>query len=144
MKISGIFSSQEPGELSKQPYRKYFARVRNLVMLLLMFSMGLKTAEVTGLRWQDLNLLSGKLVLKGEKIGQERTLSLDDDVLNYLTRWRAYQAKGTYYRALEYIFTDLEGRPLSKIYLYSVLAFWFINTFLPVRLIPDVPPDAGF
>ncbi len=144
MKFPGFDSSKEYNGLSGRPSKKYFNRIRNLIMLLTMFEIGLSTAEIIGLRWQDVNLPSGRLNVRRKAGRMEKEYLIDDDVLKILKRWRKYQARGTYYKALEFIFTDYEGKPLSRFFVYSLLFLWYINTFFPVKLVPDAPKDSGF
>ena len=66
MKFFGFDSAGGPGEYSGRPSKKHFSRIRNLIMLLTMFELNLSTREVVGLRWQDLNLLTGQILLRRE------------------------------------------------------------------------------
>ncbi len=115
-----------------------------MIMLLTMFELNLSTREVVGLRWQDLNLLTGRLLLRRQVGGPEKEYNLDEDLLWILKRWRKYQARATYYKALEYVFTDYEGQPVSALFVYTLQFTWFLNTFIPLNLVPDAPRDSGF
>jgi len=144
MKFTGFHSPKGYEEQSKRPSKKYYNRIRNLIMLLTMFELGLSTAEVIGLKWQNLNLKTGRLIFKRGKKGMKNDIVLEDDLLEILIKWRVYQARGTYYKALEYIFTDREGRQMSRFFVYYLLFLWGLNTFLPLKVVPDAPPDSGF
>lgn len=113
-------------------------------MLLTKFELALSTAEVINLKWQNINLKTGRLFFSRAKKGMKNEIFLEDDLLEILVRWRDYQARGTYYKALEYIFTDREGRQMSRLYVYSLLFLWYLNTFLPIKVVPDAPPGSGF
>ena len=60
-RIPETLTSDEQKRLLKQPNRRYPTRERNLAMLHLMLSMGLRLSEAVNLRWQDVDLLTGKL-----------------------------------------------------------------------------------
>ncbi len=113
-------------------------------MLLTKFELNLSTREVVGLRWQDLNLLTGRILLRRGTGGSEKEYNLDEDILWILQRWRKYQARATYYKALEYVFTDYEGQPVSALFVYTLQFLWFLNTFIPINLVPDAPRNSGF
>ncbi len=125
-----------------QPNRPYFKKMRNLVILMLICDPGLKAPELTELKWQDLDLSSGKLRLRRGKNKQEYTITLDEDTLQILNDWRELQAKGTYYRACEHVFTTDEARPLSTGYVKYLAALFILNTFLPVNILPITLPGS--
>ena len=60
-RIPETLTSDEQKRLLKQPNRHYPTGERNLAMLHLMLSMGLRLSEAVNLRWQDVDLLTGKL-----------------------------------------------------------------------------------
>ncbi len=113
-------------------------------MLLTKFELNLSAKDIVGLKWQDLNLLAGRVLLKSEKGGLQKEHSLDDDMVWILQRWRKYQARATYYKALEYVFTDNEGQPVPALFVYALQFLWILNTFIPLNLVPDAPRDSGF
>ncbi len=128
--------------LVKQPDRQYFKKVRNLIMLLLICDPGLKVPEITELKWQNIDLYKGKLNLKRGKNGQDSTLSLDENTLKILKEWRDCQAKGTYFRALEHVFTTTEGKPLSVCHVRLLFSVFILNTVLPVNILPLTLPGS--
>jgi len=144
MKFFGFDSADSSGEYSGRPSKKHFNRIRNLIMLLTKFELNLSTKQIVGLRWQDLNLLTGRILLRRETGEAGKEYNLDEDILWILQRWRKYQARATYYKALEYVFTDYEGQPVSALFVYALQALWFLNTFIPLNLVPDAPRDSGF
>ncbi len=113
-------------------------------MLLTKFELNLSTKEILELRWQDLNLLTGQLMPRQQKGGFQKAYNLDEDLLWILKRWRKYQARATYYKALEHVFTDYEGQAVSAFYIYTLQFLWYLNTFIPFNLVPDAPRKSGF
>jgi len=144
MKFYGFNSSKEYHNLSTRPFKKYFNRIRNLIMLLTKFELGLSTKEIVGLRWQDVNLFSGRLKIRTKPYSLEKEQSIDGDLQKILRQWRRYQARATYFKALEFVFTDYDGKPLSRFYVYSLQFLWYISTFFPFNFVPDAPKDSGF
>lgn len=142
MKIPGLFTSKKQVELAKQPGRQDFKKLRNLIILLLICDPGLKVSEIAELKWQDLDLFTGKLKLRRGKNGQQCTLMLDKNNLKIMKEWRERQAKGTYYRALDHVFTNTEGRPLSPRYVKLLFTLFILNTVLPVNIMPITLPGS--
>ncbi len=124
-----------------QPNRRYFDGIRNLAMLWLMHDFDLSITEATNLKWHELNLSSGKLHLKTVNMEQERIFWLDKESLIVMQEWRDCQAKGTYYRALEHVFTTMEGRPISPRYVQLLMLGLVIYTFLPLNFLPIAKAD---
>jgi integrase len=74
-------------------------------MLLLIHETAAKTSDVIELKWQDVDLKGKKIILReGEKI-QLRALPISDDLVASI---KSIDQLG------EYVFTNLEGRPLYK------------------------------
>ena len=119
-----------------KPDRLYFVRLRNLAMLWLMDDFELGPQEITALKWHEVNLTNGKVHLKNVEAGREKVFRLDDDALTLMRKWRDYQARATYYRALEHVFTSMDGKPVSPRYIYLLLLGLVIHTFVPLNVLP--------
>jgi len=120
---------------SKPPTKRYFIRLRNLVMLMLMYEHDLNVKDVTKLKWHDLNLFSGMMVKKDNPESQTNIL-LSEDSQKLLEKWRDCQAKSTYYKALEHVFTNTEGRSVPPLYVQLLQLGLIIHTFLPLNFLP--------
>ncbi|HKT00406.1 MAG TPA: tyrosine-type recombinase/integrase, partial [Rugosimonospora sp.] len=101
---------------------------------------GLRRGELAGLRWADVDLKTGRIVVCTQRTtvgyqvrekstkteaGDERIVHLDDGTLNVLTTWRAQQATeretwGAAYHDSDYVFTREDGRPYHPEYLSRV------------------------
>jgi len=57
----------EQARLPEQANPRYPTGKRNQTMLRLMFNAGLRLAEVTALKWHDVNLTTGKLMVRQGK-----------------------------------------------------------------------------
>jgi integrase len=62
----------EQARLLEQANPRYPTGERNQTMLRLMLNTGLRLAEVTALKWRDIDLTTGKLLveLKGSPVGR--------------------------------------------------------------------------
>lgn len=84
-------------------------------MLLVALRTGMRLGELLGLRWQDVDLVAGRLVVErnivrgkigSPKSGRSREIALGDEVLAAL--------KGHRHLRGESVFCDVSGRPLRK------------------------------
>lgn len=121
---------------SAPPQASYFSRLRNLALLWLMSEHDLAIAEVAGLQWHQVNLVRGEFVRKAEDGLKKAQLPLEGDLLHVLHLWKDCQARGTYYRALEYVFTDQAGKPLSPWSVRLLIAGLLFYTFIPINILP--------
>ncbi len=136
MKFRGKTDPEGPVDLSKPPCRRYFTGLRNLAMLWLMYDFDLTAREVTELKWHAVDLTGGRFKAGKKKAGKETQSRLNDELLEIMQKWRDCQAKSTFYRALEHVFTDAEGRPVSPRYVQLLLLGLIIYTFLPLNFLP--------
>lgn len=120
MKIPEVLTPEEQTLLLKQPNPRYFTGQRNQAMIRLMLDSGLRVAEATGLKWHDLDLLTGKLHVKQGKKARDRMLWIGGNTLEVLQGWRQRQAQDTG-QAPEHVFTTLAGKPLSPRYVQQMV-----------------------
>ena len=66
-KLPVVLTEDEQERLLEQPNPRYPTGERNGTMLNLMLNTGLRLAEVTALKWRDLNLTTGKLMVRQGK-----------------------------------------------------------------------------
>jgi len=119
-RIPEVLTAEEQAALLKQPNPRYPTGERNRLMLSIMLDTGLRLSEATGLRWRDIDLNSGKLVVRQGKGSKDRTLWLGDDDLVQLRRWRDRQEKeipGT----TAHVFTTLAGSAVSGRYVQQMV-----------------------
>jgi integrase/recombinase XerD len=89
-------------------------------MLRLMLNTGPRLAEVTPLKCRDINLPTGKLMVRQGKGSKDRTLWVAEADIDRLRSWRERQAEkcaGTY----KHVFTTLEGKPLGHRYVQRMV-----------------------
>jgi len=62
-----VLTEDEQARLLEQPNARYPTGERNQTMLNLMLNTGLRLAEMTALKWRDLDLTTGKLMVRQGK-----------------------------------------------------------------------------
>lgn len=129
-KLPTILNESEIQALTAQANPKYVTGHRNRVMMQLMLSLGLRLAEVVGLRWDDVDFLSEILMIREGKGMKDRTLFIKNN------NWRAANDKaalqewkdrqtGELGALPEYVFTTMskgsKGKQLSDRYVQAMI-----------------------
>jgi len=91
-KIPEVLTPTEQEALLAQPTPRYLTGQRNRVMLRLMLDTGLRLSEAIHLRWKDIDLNSGKVMVRQGKGAKDRTLWTGEQNLGALVAWRVRQA----------------------------------------------------
>ena len=118
-KLPTVLTEDEQERLLEQPNPRYPTGERNGTMLRLMLNTGLRLAEVTSLKWHDLNLTTGKLMVRQGKGSKDRTLWVAEGDINRLRKWRERQAAQC--GQSDYVFTTLQGKPLGHRYVQRMV-----------------------
>jgi integrase/recombinase XerD len=119
-KLPTVLTEDEQEQLLQQANPRYPTGKRNQTMIRLMLNTGLRLAEVTALKWRDLNLTTGKLMVRQGKGHKDRTLWVAEADIDRLRKWRERQAAecvGIY----KHVFTTLEGTPLGHRYVQRMV-----------------------
>lgn len=112
-----ILTPEEQAALLKRPNPRYRSGRRNHCLLLFMLSTGLRLAEVTALKWRDINMQSGRIHVHRGKGAKDRVIWCPACApLDILRAWR--EEEGEY----EYVFTSRDGKPLGERYIQRMLA----------------------
>ena len=118
-KLPTVLTEDEQARLLAQPNPRYPTGERNGTMLRLMLNTGLRLAEVTALRWRDIDLTTGKLMVRQGKGAKDRTLWVGEGDIERLRGWRERQA--ALCGQCEYVFTTLQGKPLGHRYVQRMV-----------------------
>jgi len=119
-KIPEILTQEEQADLINQFNDRYPTSHRNKVLIELMLDTGLRLAEATSLRWKDVNLTSGKLMVRQGKGAKDRTLWIGENRLEALRDWKERQVEWLGERA-DYVFTTRKGGQLSHRYVQKMV-----------------------
>lgn len=115
-KIPEFLTDGEREALLAIPSRRYPTGFRNLVMMRLMLNVGLRCAEVLALKIKDVDLNTGKLMVRAGKGEKDRSLWLEETDLEMLQQWRERMpVKSQLY------FTTLKGDPVDSRYVRAMV-----------------------
>lgn len=119
-KIPAVLTENEQQDLLDQLNDRYPSSHRNKVMIKLMLDTGLRLSEATSLRWKDLNLLTGELMVREGKGAKDRQLWVGEGNIERLREWKERQVEETG-KQPKYVFTTLEGKQLSSRYVWGMV-----------------------
>ena len=119
-KIPEVLTRSEQEALLAQPNRSYPTGERNYALIRLMLDTGLRLSEAIHLRWKDIDLNTGKLMVRQGKGAKDRTLWIGEADLELLQTWRERQAKDVEGNP-QHVFTTLKGKPLSSQYIQQLV-----------------------
>lgn len=119
-RIPEVLTREEEEALLRVPNPRYPTGERNRLLLSLMLDTGLRLSEAVSLRWKDIDLNTGKLMVRQGKGAKDRTLWLGEPDLKLLRRWRERQAKDIA-GSTEHVFTTLDGEPVSPRYVQQMV-----------------------
>jgi integrase/recombinase XerD len=118
-KLPTVLTEDEQELLLEQANPRYPTGERNQTMLRLMLNTGLRLAEVTALKWRDVDLTTGKLMVRQGKGSKDRTLWVAEADIDRLRSWRERQA--TECNTCEHVFTTLKGKALGHRYVQRMV-----------------------
>ena len=92
-KIPEVLSQIEQEKLLSQFNVRYVTPQRNKTMIFVLLNSGLRLAEVTCLKWEHINLMTGQLKVVQGKGKKDRILWLNEETLDMLKAWKERQFK---------------------------------------------------
>lgn len=119
-KIPEILEADEQTALLRQPNLRYPTGERNCLVLRLLLNTGLRLAEACALRWRDIDLTTGKLMVRQGKGAKDRTLWVGESDLKILRNWRERQARDVAGNP-DHVFTTIAGNPISGRYVQQMV-----------------------
>lgn len=117
--LPNILTDVEVNDLLLEPSLRYPTGLRNYAIIKLILNTGLKLSEITSLKWDDLDLIAGELIARGDKVLRPRTLFLDGGIIEVLEEWKFRQEKLS--GECKYVFTTLEGGKLKNRYVRKMI-----------------------
>ena len=134
-KLPTVLTEDEQARLLDQPNPRYPTGERNRTMLTLMLNTGLRLAETTSLRWKDVDLMTGKLMVRRGKGAKDRTLWVAEADIDRLRSWRERQAEKCA-DMCEHVFTTLAGDPVLDRYVQMMVARYAKRASIIKRITP--------
>ena len=119
-KIPEVLEADEQTALLRQPNRRYPTGERNRLILSLMLNTGIRLSEAIALRWKEIDLNSGKLMVRQGKGAKDRTLWVCESDLKILRNWRERQARDIAGNPA-HVFTTMVGNPVSGRYVQQMV-----------------------
>ena len=122
-KIPHFLTDQEQQKLLEQFNTRYISSHRNKMIVKLILDSGLRLSELINLKWQDINLQTGKLTVREGKGAKDRALWVNDNTLMQLREWKKRQVEEIGRVVL--VFTTRKGTKLDSravresIYIYA-------------------------
>ena len=92
-KIPDVLTLDEQEKLLNQFNLRYITSQRNKTMIQLLLNTGLRLSEMTNLKWNDIDLMTGQAKVVEGKGLKDRILWLDENTLTMLGKWKQRQFK---------------------------------------------------
>lgn len=92
-KIPDVLTLDEQEKLLNQFNLRYITSQRNKTMIQLLLNTGLRLSEMTNLKWNDIDLMTGQVKVVEGKGLKDRILWLDEETLSMLGKWKQRQFK---------------------------------------------------
>lgn len=110
--------------------------LRDKAMLELFYSSGLRLSEVAGLTWDQLDLGSGMVTVKG-KGNRQRMVPVGRPARDALLGWRTQRASLADFNE-PHVFVSLQGRPLAVRSIQDRIGHWARHQGLPQHVHPHL------
>jgi len=119
-KIPIFLTREEQDSLLRQPNKRYPTGMRNYLILKLGLDAGLRLSELNSLRWDNLNLMSGRLTVREGKGSKDRNLWISIKDIELFRNWKERQIEEIG-EGCKFIFTTLKGTQLSDRYIQGMV-----------------------
>ncbi len=113
--LPDTLNSKERTALLCQPNKKAPTGLRDLAMIRLMLNAGLRVSEVLNISLSDIDLTSGRLIVKHGKGGKYRIVWLNEDDLDIIRKWKEIKPHSPLF------FTTLFGNRINDRYLRAMV-----------------------
>ena len=134
-KIPEVLTVTEQEALLNQPNPRYLTGQRNRTMLRLMLDTGLRLDEASSLRWKDIDLNSGKIMVRQGKGAKDRTLWTSEENIEALRSWRDRQAAECTGPILV-AFSTKQGGKLDPAYVQRMVSRYAVNAGILKHVTP--------
>lgn len=132
-----ILTEEEISQLMMLPNKNKFKGIRDLAMLELMYSSGIKVSELINIKINHTNLSAGIISIQGDK---ERIIPLSqyakDAIDSYLNNFR--NSKSHVDNDNEYLFINIYGEPISRQGIWKVLKSYEKKLNFDIELSPQI------
>lgn len=128
-----VLNDDERQRLLKQPNRRYRSGLRNHCMMRLMINLGLRCSEVLNIELRDVDLTSGKLLVRQGKGSKDRLLWIGADDLALIQKWRERRPENA-----TTLFCTLQGKRINSRYVRTMVARYAKKAGIERRVHPHL------
>ncbi|NIP31314.1 MAG: tyrosine-type recombinase/integrase [Candidatus Dadabacteria bacterium] len=114
-KLPDTLNYKDRAALLFQPNKKAPTGLRDLAIIRLMLNAGLRSSEVLSISLQDIDWISGKLLLKHGKRKKDRIVWVNEDDLKIIRMWKEIKPQAPL------LFTTLKGNTINDRYLRAMI-----------------------
>jgi integrase len=109
-RIPKILTPEEQRALLRSFNRRWPTKCRNAAMVLTMLRTGLRVGEAVALRWEHLDFMTRRLIVREGKGAKDRIVFFDEEVRDAITAWRGRAPDSPF------VFSTLKGGPMTTTY----------------------------
>ncbi len=113
--LADTLSNEEQSLLISQPNQKAPTGLRDHCMIRLMLNVGLRASELLNILVNEIDLASGKLIIKHGKGKKDRIVWINSKDLEVLIRWREIKPNSPF------LFSTLQGHMIKDRYLRAMV-----------------------
>jgi len=114
-RLPDTLNNQERAALLSQPNKKARTGLRDLAMIRLMLNAGLRSSEVLNILVEDIDWISGKLIIRHGKENKDRIMWLNEDDLEIIKEWKEIKPSSPI------LFTTLKRKKINDRYLRAMV-----------------------
>jgi len=114
-RLPDTLNNQERAALLSQPNKKARTGLRDLAMIRLMLNAGLRSSEVLNILVEDIDWISGKLIIRHGKGNKDRIMWLNEDDLEIIKEWKEIKPSSPI------LFTTLKRKKINDRYLRAMV-----------------------
>ncbi|NIN61659.1 MAG: tyrosine-type recombinase/integrase [Candidatus Dadabacteria bacterium] len=113
--LPDTLNQKERVSLLSQPNKKAPTGLRDLAIIRLMLNSGLRTSEVLNIQSEDLDWMSGRLLIKHGKGKKDRIVWINEEDLKIIRKWKELKPH------VPLLFTTLKGNYINDRYLRAMV-----------------------
>jgi integrase/recombinase XerD len=114
-KLPVFLNEDERKDLLNQPNPRYFTGERNKLLIGFMLDLGTRISETVNMKWDHVNLMTGKILVKLGKNSKDRYVYAGNELVDNLRHWKDRQAEKQ--GQVDYVFTTGKGDKLLQRYI---------------------------
>ena len=114
-RLPNTLNNQERAALLSQPNKKARTGLRDLAMIRLMLNAGLRSSEVLSILVEDIDWISGKLIIRHGKGNKDRIMWLNEEDLEIIKEWKEIKPSSPI------LFTTLKRKKINDRYLRAMV-----------------------